>query len=107
MPGTALELCLLRWELQVRHHRELCRAELQEQAGRQAPFPSTLLRSRSGGRPRNQLHLLAATVNADHPRRVETAGTAWWWEGSIGELKRVEKTAAFVLAGLCGKDAGG
>lgn len=46
-------------------------------------------------------------MNADHPRRVETAGTAWWCERSIGELNQVEKTAAFALAGLCGKDAGG
>lgn len=74
-------------------------------AGRRPPFPSTPLRSGSGGRPRNQLHLLADTVNAEHPRRAEAAGSAWLWEH--GELNQVEKTAAFVLAALCGKDAGG
>lgn len=58
----------------------------------QAPFPRTSVRARFGERPRNQLHLLAAAENAEHPHR------------GARELK--QETAAFVPAALYGKMPG-
>lgn len=89
---------------QVGHPREPCRAELREQAAPLLQHPAAVQIWRETQEPAPSAGSHCKCRASSQSRDCRDSLVAG---GEHGELNQVEKTAAFVLAAVCGKDAGG